>query len=98
MRVPAVRTRYHVSGLAGCVTQRRSRSTGFLVGLYHADQAGLDPESGPWATVCEEHNWAVNHPTLGLARSHLGDPAGWCEVCGAIEDRKKGDNGRRPDP
>ncbi|MCA8448877.1 hypothetical protein [Burkholderia vietnamiensis] len=69
------------NGLAGCVVQRRSRTTGHLVGLYHAQQAGMDPASGAWATVCEEHATICNHGTLALARSHLGDPTMWCEAC-----------------
>lgn len=76
---------YFAKGLAGCVTQRRSRITGHLVGLYHADQADLDSSGGPWATICEEHGHVVNHPTLAHARSHLGDPTGWCEVCNGSE-------------
>jgi hypothetical protein len=72
---------YSYNDLAGCVVQRRSRSTGYLVGLYHADQAQLDSSSGPWATICEEHGHVINHDTLALARSHLADPAGWCDLC-----------------
>ena len=72
---------YDFNGLAGCVVQRRNRRTGFLVGLYHAEQAELDASAGPWATICEEHGHIVNHETLALARSHLADPGGWCEHC-----------------
>lgn len=72
---------YEFNGITGCVVQRKSRRTGRLIGLYNADQAGMDPEAGPWVTVCEEHATCVNHPTLALARSHLADPAGWCELC-----------------
>lgn len=75
-------TRDHkFNGLAGCVVQRRSRTTGHVVGLYHAEQAGMDPDSGAWATVCEEHSSICNHDTLALARAHLGDPTMWCEQC-----------------
>lgn len=72
---------YEAHGLAGCVEQRQSRRTGHKVGLYHAEQAGLDASGGPWATVCEEHSTVVNHSTRALARDHLGDPTGWCEDC-----------------
>lgn len=79
---------YGFNNLAGCVEQRRSRSTGLLVGLYHNEQAGLDDDEGraPWSTVCEEHAHIICHTTLALARQHLGDPAGWCEACGEAED------------
>lgn len=82
---------YAFNGLAGCVAQRRSRLTGYFVGVYHAEQAGLDASGGPWATVCEEHAHVVNHDTLNLARSHAGDPTGWCEPCMAeYEDKDEG--------
>lgn len=71
---------YAFHSLAGCVVQRRSRRTGTLVGLYAAEQAGLDPAGGSWATVCEDHGAIANHATLNLARTHL--PAvEWCEAC-----------------
>ncbi|MDK9702428.1 MAG: hypothetical protein OEL20_04760 [Sulfuritalea sp.] len=72
---------YAFNGLAGCVEQRRSRETGRLVGLYHAEQAHLDATPGPWATICEAHGHIVNHRTLALARAHLANPRGWCETC-----------------
>lgn len=73
---------YSFNGLAGCVIQRVSRETGTLVGLYHADQSGMesDPET-PWATVCEEHSTLVCHASLAAAKSHLGFPTNWCEDC-----------------
>jgi hypothetical protein len=76
---------YDFNDLAGCVVQQKSRTTGHLVGLYEADQALLDSSSGRWATICEAHGHIVNHETLRHARSHLGDPCGWCEACMAEE-------------
>lgn len=72
---------YAFNGLAGCVTQRTSRETGGLVGLYNAQQAAFCGEGGPWVTVCEKHSTLANHPTLSLARKHLTNPLGWCEEC-----------------
>lgn len=73
---------YSFNGLAGCVSQRRSRLTCHLVGVYHAEQAGLDDDpSCKWFTVCEHHNMLVGHSTLTLAQSHAADPTGWCEPC-----------------
>lgn len=73
---------YSFRGLAGCVVQRVSRETGALVGLYHADQAGLDSDpANPWATVCEAHSNMVTHASLRLARLSLAAPSEWCEAC-----------------
>lgn len=74
---------YAYDGLAGCVVQRVSRETGRRVGLYHAEQAALDADSGPWATICETHGTILNHRKLALARAHLANPEGWCEICAA---------------
>ena len=72
---------YRFNGLAGCVTQRVSRDTGTLVGVYHAIQAGLedDPEI-PWVSVCELHNTLVGHGTLALAMAFT-NPRAWCDDC-----------------
>jgi hypothetical protein len=73
---------YDFNGLAGCVSQRKSRITKTLVGVYHGVQSGMeeDPEN-PWITVCEVHHNCVCHPTLALAKDHAVDPTGWCEEC-----------------
>jgi len=87
--VSGPRKLYGLDGFAGLVQKMRAHSTGTEVGLYAADQAGMesDPET-PWCTVCEEHNTLVCHSTLALARSHAADPAGWCEECRANLERK----------
>jgi hypothetical protein len=76
---------------AGCIQLRRARSTGTLVGVYRAGEAGLEDEPGyPWATVCEEHATLIVHETRALAVSHAAAPEGWCEECGdqtAIDPR-----------
>lgn len=73
---------YSFKGLAGCVTQSKSRQTKTLVGVYHAEQAGLDTDpENPWVTVCEEHGCLVSHPTLEFARRNAADPTEWCEDC-----------------
>ena len=75
-------TAYSHNGLAGCVQQRIAQQTKSLVGVYHAEQAGMESDpSIPWATVCEKHGNLVCHPTLRLARYHAVDPKGWCEDC-----------------
>ncbi len=72
---------YSFDGLAGCVVRKTTKRTGTLVGLYQAEQAGMDPEAGAWVTVCEVHHTCVNHSILSAARSHLPDPTMWCEEC-----------------
>ncbi len=79
--MPSHSREYSFKNLSGCVEQRKSRANGKLVGLYHAEQAGLDPTDGRWVTVCEEDGALCSHGTIALARAHLCDPAGWCEAC-----------------
>lgn len=73
---------YAFNGLAGCVVQRKARSTGTLVGLYHGEQAELDTDGGAWSTVCEVHSTVISHETRKMAESHLSSPQDWCEDCG----------------
>jgi hypothetical protein len=78
---------YGFNGLAGCVTQKKNRRTGSTIGVYHADQAGIDgDEASPWATVCETHNQFVTHPSLKLAIDHSAVPDEWCSECKAKQD------------
>lgn len=71
----------HKPGYAGLIDYRKSRQDGVHVGLYRAEEAGLDIDGGPYATICEEHSTLVNHDTLKLAKSHLPYPSGWCDSC-----------------
>jgi len=72
---------------AGCISLRRTRQTGTVVGVYKCAEAGLDDDDGqaPWATVCEEHGTVISHRTRKLALSHASDPSGWCEDCNPKE-------------
>lgn len=79
--MPRVRKQYCAGGRSGCVEIRRSRVTGTLVGVYHAEQAHLDSDGGPWVTVCEEHGELVNHASLAAARWFRTDPREFCEGC-----------------
>lgn len=73
---------YGFNDLAGCVVQKKCRRTRTLIGIYHAEQAGIDcDEANPWATVCEAHNQFVTHPTLKLAMDHSAVPDEWCSDC-----------------
>lgn len=71
-----------VRARAGCVTLRRARSTGTLVGLYRSLEAGLESDPDyPWSTVCEDHGGIVCHATRALATQGLSHPEEWCHVC-----------------
>ena len=72
---------YSARDRAGCVEVRRNQQTGLEVGVYHAEQADLDPAGGRWYSVCEEHGVLCSHRNLNLARFHAGAPWGWCEDC-----------------
>jgi hypothetical protein len=67
---------------AGIAAYRKVRSTGTHVGLYKADDAGIesDPRT-PWATVCIEHGGVVCYETRKAAESYVAHPEQWCPVC-----------------
>lgn len=60
---------------------RKNRQTGTMISVGRAEDLGVDPSAGPWATICEDHGLIVNHRTRALAESHAPDPLGWCEGC-----------------
>ena len=66
--------------LAGYVASRHNVVNGGWVVIYKADEAGLDPDGGPWVTVCETHFTLCNHTSLKLARPCLKIPD-FCEDC-----------------
>lgn len=66
---------------AGLREWRRNRGTGFMVGIYDGEAAGMDTAAGRWQTVCEEHDTVCSHTTLALARAHAAEPQNWCEPC-----------------
>jgi len=68
----------------GLRQRRRCRATGTTVALYDAAAPGADftpADGGRWVTVCEDHSFLVQHPTLALARDHAAAPDGWCDEC-----------------
>ena len=73
---------------AGARLSRKSRKSGMTITLYHAEEAHLDPEGGPYVTVCEQHGNLVNHDTYALARDWMTDPTGWCPDCAELELQK----------
>lgn len=88
--VPRPVKTYAFNNLAGCVTQKRSRETGDLCGLYHGQQSGMECDTAtPWVTVCELHSTLVCHETLAHARTHLPSPTSWCEPCQLMVSQKK---------
>ena len=68
---------YQMSSL---IESKKRRATGTVVSIYRAEEAGFDPEGGPYVTVCEDHGTICNHSTLALARFHA-PRAEWCEEC-----------------
>ena len=71
---------YVLDGVAGLV-ERRRRSNGVQVGVYNAQQARLDEDSGAWYCICEDHGTLLAHRSLKLARHHAVTPEEWCESC-----------------
>lgn len=71
-----------VAKRAGCKYFRKSRSTGFCVGVYRSKEAGI--ESDPklkWATVCEPHGTVLCSKTCKDANDLALDTREWCEAC-----------------
>lgn len=73
--------RHNLGGVAGLVLRTICRATGRPMGLYAADQAGIedDPQT-PWAAVCEHHGSILVTETQRSARSAMAYPD-WCEDC-----------------
>lgn len=90
--MPKQTKRYNAEGFAGCVQFRKVQRTGTMVGIYHAEQAGLCVEGGPWVTSCE-HGSLINHNNLRLAKLFAPVPDEWCEECHAIRETKGNTNG-----
>lgn len=65
------------------MTERR-RPRHVIVG--RAEDLYLDPEGGPWVTVCDKHSRVCNHPTKRLAIEHARYPEGWCPPCDGREE------------
>ena len=86
---------YGLHGIAGLVQKTRARSTGTEVGLYAADQAGMESDSAtPWCTVCEEHGSIVCQETLYSAQRSAPHPEEWCDDC---RDGTEAEAGRSPE-
>ena len=77
--------RYILKHHAGSRLSRRNRRTKTTVTLYHAEEAHLDPDGGPYVTVCEQHGNLVNHDTYALARDWMTAPEDWCPDCAELE-------------
>lgn len=58
-----------------------TRTTGTLVVLLAADEAGIDPTDGKWVTVCHDHGSTVSHQAQKPAQRHLHHPENWCDGC-----------------
>jgi hypothetical protein len=67
--------------VAGLRYLLQARSNKALIGLYDAEAANMDTESGRWNLVCEDHALIVGTDNLGRARYQQSDPESWCEGC-----------------
>lgn len=61
---------------------RTRRPAWVIVG--RAVDLNLDPNGGPWVTVCDRHGFVMNHVTKALAISWARSPEDWCDECGGI--------------
>ena len=65
-----------------CIQQRRARSTGALIGVYHDPEANYD---FPWITMCETHDSVTFHRLQTEATEHAAIPEAWCEECEDVQ-------------
>ncbi len=72
---------YAFNCFRGCYEQKKCMATGGLVGIYDAEQAGMDATLGPWIVQCEAHQTTVNCGSLALAKSNATNPTLWCRHC-----------------
>lgn len=67
----------------GLAEIRLSRQTNTYIALYdNRHHQFLHDPDGRWYTVCLDHATVCSHDTRVLAIEWMGDPVGWCEVCG----------------
>ena len=67
---------------AGYVTERKNPISGDYTVIVKAVDAHLDPDGGPWVTLCNAHGNLVNHSSLKIARSFMySGSQNWCEEC-----------------
>lgn len=70
------------------IQTKRNRQTGTRITIGRAEELAVDTDAGPWATICEDHSIIMNHRTRTLAGAHAADPAGWCESCREVLERR----------
>jgi hypothetical protein len=71
-------------GIAGCVEEKRTKSTGTHVGVYQAHQLGLKLGRTRWLVECEEHGEVRSTRSLVDARRRARAPMSWCEGCRSL--------------
>jgi len=81
-------TKYAHQHIAGCVTIQRCHETHMPIGIYHGQQAELDPTQ-KWVTICEEHHVLVGTMTLESAYLAAAHPSIWCTECLKIVQTRK---------
>jgi len=83
MKSNSIGSSFTVNRARGVITHRQNRVTGQTIGLYDAQEAGMDVSKGPWATVCEEHGIFKYHTTKSRAVEAMSSVQAWCSVCSA---------------
>lgn len=66
---------------AGYVCELRNKYSGGHTVVVRAEEAGLDPNGGKYAVICDKHNTLINTTILQKARSIMRDPTIFCEDC-----------------
>ena len=66
----------------GLIRTVRNRKSGFLISLYHSDEAGIEDDlSLPYSLVCEEHDTCICFSAKRTAAAFLAHPEEWCADC-----------------
>lgn len=71
---------------AGLIVQARARETGTLTTVYDTEAAMLDPDSGRYSVVCEDHGTIFATDSLSMARWLRAHPLQFCDDCRGDDD------------
>lgn len=77
---------YELNGEKGLVHRSKNQRSGSMIGIYIAEQAGLDASSGPWAARCETHGAQANYDSRRTVFRGAAIPT-WCESCQQIMEQ-----------
>jgi hypothetical protein len=67
---------------SGYRAHRIAKSTGTLVVLVNADDAGLGNDgTEPWYLICDAHGSLLSDTNRRRLSGHMGSPEDWCDEC-----------------